>query len=238
MSRPVRTLLAAIVVAALIVAGVAIVVPLFARPVIAAAVQSASPFRDHALDIEIDCNVFGLLTGTVDRIRVRGANLERGDVTIGALDVTLTDAATSGRTFGSVAGTLALIEVPVDGASALTIDEVRLAGSSSDMKAVATLDHAAAIRLIEAAFAEGGIDVSGVELGTGTVAFQVFGTRAEVPLGVEDGAIVVVDPFGTGSLEVVRAGESDGWRFTGVVVTPGGLTIDASLDVERLLASS
>jgi hypothetical protein len=238
MSRPVRTLLAAVLLAALIVAGVAIVVPLIARPVIVAAVQSTSPFGPQPLDIEVDCNVFGLLTGTVDRIRVRGANLQRGDVKVGALDVTLTDAATSGHAFESVDGTLALIQVPIDDATALTIDEVRIARSSLDMTAVATLDRASKILLIDVAFAEGGIDVSGIELGAGTVAFQVFGTRAEVPLGVEDGAIVVVDPFGTGSLEVVRPGENDGWRFTGVVVTPGGLTVDASLDVERLLASS
>ena len=238
MSRPVRTLLAAVLLAAVIVAGVAIVVPLVARPVIVAAVQSASPFGDQPLDIEVDCNVFGLLTGTVDRIRVRGANLARGGVTVGALDVTLTDASTSGRAFGAVDGTLALIQVPIDDATALTIDEVRLARSSADMTAVATLDRAAAILLIEFAFAQGGVDVSGIELGAGTVAFQVFGTRAQVPLGVEDGAIVVVDPFGTGSLEVVRPGENDGRRFTGVVVAPGGLTIDASLDLEKLLGTS
>jgi hypothetical protein len=59
----------------------------------------------------------------------------------------------------------------------------------------------------------------------------------EVPIGVEDGAIVVIDPFGTGSLELVKPSETDAWRFTGVVVTPSGMTIDASLDVERLLAS-
>ncbi|HEX2626475.1 MAG TPA: hypothetical protein VHL56_06180, partial [Candidatus Limnocylindrales bacterium] len=79
MSRLVRTLLAAILVAALIVTGAAIVVPIIARPMIAAAVQDASPFGDQHLDIDVDCNVFGLLQGTVDRIHVRGSDLTRGN---------------------------------------------------------------------------------------------------------------------------------------------------------------
>jgi hypothetical protein len=235
MSRPVRILLAAILLAALIVGAVAIVVPLIARPMIVAAVQGASPFQSGPLDVEVDCNVFGLLTGTVDRIHVRGANLRRGDATIEALDITLTDVATSGRRFRTVDGTLASTRVTLAGGSGLTIDQVRLARSSSNMTAVATLDVAAAARLIEAAFAEAGVDVSGVELGAGTVAFQIFGTRAEVPIGVEDGAIVLIDPFGTGPFEIVTPGENDGWRFTGVVVSGAGMTIDAALDVERLL---
>ena len=237
MSRPVRTLLAAILLAALIVTGVAIAVPLIARPMIVAAVQGASPFGATPLDIEVDCNVFGLLTGTVDRIHIRGADLKRGDVTVGALDVRLTDVATSGHAFAKAEGTLALIQVPTDEASAFTIDDVALDGSSTNLSAEATLDRAAAVHLIESSFADAGVDVSGIELGSGTVAFEAFGARVEVPVGVEEGAIVVVDPFGTGPLEVVRPGENDGWRFNGVVLTPNGMTIDASLDVERLLAA-
>ena len=237
MSRPVRTLLASILLAALIVTGVAIVVPLIARPIIAAAVQTESPFGDQHLDIEVDCNVFGLLSGTVDRIRVRGTDLKHGDTQIGAVDVTLTDVATSGHAFRDSAGAVAGIEAPTDDGAGLSIDQVTVDGSSADLAAVATLDRAAAVRLVEIAFDEGGVDVSGVELGAGTVAFEVFGARAEVPIGVEDGAIVLVDPFGTGSFEIVTAGANDGWRFTGVVVTPNGLTIDATLDVEKLLAA-
>src|SRR6185369_9855719 len=97
MSRPVRTLLAAIVLAALIVTGVAIVAPLIARPIIVAAIQGESPFGDQHLDIDVDCNVFGLLQGSIDRVHVHGTNLKRGDVTIGALDISLTDVATSGH---------------------------------------------------------------------------------------------------------------------------------------------
>lgn len=233
-----RTLLAAILLAALIVAGVAIVVPLVARPVIASAVLGASPFGDQPLQVEVDCNAFGLLTGTVDRIHVRGTDLERGEATIAALDVTLTDVAIGGNAFDAVIGTLATITLPIDAGSALTIDEVRLTGSSAEATASASFDRAAAIRLIEWAFADAGVQVSGVELGTSTVAFEVFGTRAEVPIGVDEGAVVLVDPFGTGAFEVITVAPDDAWRFTGVAVTPAGLTIDANVDVARLLASS
>lgn len=236
MSRPVRTLLAAIVLAALIVAGVAIAVPLIARPIIVAAVQDASPFGDQPLDVEVDCNVFGLLFGTVDRIHMAGTELRRGDATIGAFDVTMVDVATSGAAFRHVAGTVAAIDIPLDDGTALTVDQVSLDGPSADTTAIATLDHAAAIQLIESALADGGVDAGDVELGSGTVAFQVFGTRAEVPIGVENGAIVLVNPFGTGSYAVVTPAAGDPWRFTGVSVTPGGMTIDASVDAGRLLA--
>jgi hypothetical protein len=232
-----RTLLAAIVLAALIVTGVAAIVPLIARPIVVAAVQAASPFGSQRLDIDVDLNVFGLLRGTIDRIHVRGTSLKRGDVTIAAMDVTLTDVATSGHEFRGATGTLATIQVPTNDTSSLTIDEVKLAGPSSALIATASLDRAAATHLVTAAFADGGIEVGAIELGAGTITFQAFGARVEVPIGVEDGAIVVVDPFGTGSFELVTPGADDGWRFTGVAVAPGGLTIDASLDVEKLLAA-
>jgi hypothetical protein len=232
-----RTFLAAIILAALIVTGVAAIVPLIARPIVVAAVQAASPFGSKPLDIDVDLNVFSLLRGTIDRIHVRGTSLQHGDVTIGAMDLTLKDVATSGHAFGGATGTLATIQVPTDDASSLTIDEVKLAGPSSALTATATLDRAAAAHLVTAAFADSGVEVGGIELGAGTIAFQAFGARVEVPIGVEGGAIVVVDPFGTGSFELVTPGADDGWRFTGVAVTPGGLTLDASLEVEKLLAA-
>jgi hypothetical protein len=236
MSRPVRTFVAAILLAALIVAGIAIAVPLIARPIVISTVQAASPFGDAPLDVDVDLNVFGLVTGTVDRIHVRGSDVQRGDVTIGALDVSATDVATSGRSFRDIAGTLASMSFPLDDGTSLAIDDVSLDGPSDAMAAVATLGHEAAAQLIVAAFADSGVEVSGVDLGAGTVAFEAFGARVEVPIGVEDGAIVVIDPFGTGSLEVIRPGEEDPWGFTGVAVTPGGLTIDAIVDAGRLLA--
>jgi len=243
MSLPVRTILAAIVLAALIVTGVAIVVPLIARPMIVAAVQSASPFGDQHLDIDVDCNVFGLLRGKVDRIHVHGTDLRRGStfpgsVTIGALDLTLTDVATSGHSFGNATGTLAALDVPLDDGSTVTIDQVTLAGPSDKLGAVGTLGQRAATRLIESAFAEGGVDVTGVELGSGTIAFEIFGARAEVPIGVTSGSVVVVDPFGQGDFELITPGQNDGWRFTGAGVTPNGMTVEANLDVEKLLSAS
>ena len=233
-----RTFVGAVVVAAIIVAVVAIVVPLIARPVVVAAVRGGSPFGDAPLDVDVDLNVFGLLAGTVDRVHVRGTDLHRGDATVGALDITFLDVATSGRAFRDMAGSAAAISFPIEAGGSLALDTVTVAGSSSSATAVATMDHAAAVRLVESAFADAGVEVSGVELGNGTVVFQVLGVRAEVPIGVEDGAIVLVNPFGTGSFEVVTPKPDDAWQLTGVVVTPGGMTIDATLDVERLLAAS
>ena len=241
MSRPVRTIVAAILLAALIVTGVAIVVPLIARPMIVAAVQSESPFGGEHLQIDVDCNVFGLLQGSIDRIHVHGTDLARGNasggnVVVGAVDVTLTDVATSGHAFRGISGTLASIDVPSQDGGNFTVDQVTLDGSSSNLSAVASLGRLAAVHLIEAAFADGGVDVSGVELGSGTVGFEVFGAKAQAPVGVENGALVLVDPFGQGSFEILAPSDKDGWRFTGAGITPDGMSIQATLDVEKLLA--
>ena len=241
MSRPVRTIVAAILLAALIVTGVAIVVPLIARPMIVAAVESEAPFGGDHLQVDVDCNVFGLLQGSIDRIHVHGTDLARsdasgGNVVIGAVDVTLTDVATSGHAFRGISGTLASIDVPTDDGATFTIDQVKLDGSSSNLSAVAALGRRAAVRLIEAAFADGGVDVSGVELGNGTVGFEVFGAKAQAPVGAENGALVLVDPFGQGSFEILAPSDKDGWRFTGAGITPDGMSIQATLDLEKLLA--
>lgn len=232
-----RTLVAAILVATLIVVGVAIGVPVIARPIIVAAVQSASPFGDQPLQVDVDCNVFALLRGTVDRIRIRGTDLKRGDVTVGAVDVTLTGVATSGHAFAGATGTIASISV-ADVQLDAVVDDVQLSGTSADLSAVATLDRKAGILLIERALADAGGTASGIDLGAGSIGLNVLGIRTSVVMGVVDGAIVLVDPFGQGDFEVLRPSPQDGWTFTGIVVRQDGLTIDAKLDVEKVLASS
>jgi hypothetical protein len=235
MSRPVRTLLAAVVLAALIVTGVAIVIPVIVRPMVIDAVRAALPFGDEPLDIDIDLNVFGLIQGTVDRIHVHGTDLASGDVQIGALDATATDVTTTGHAFRAVDATVSTVAVPTVDGDPITVREITLHGSGSSVAATARLDAGATVQLIIASFADAGVDVGGVELGDGIVSFDIFGQRAGVPIGVEDGAIVLVNPFGTGSFELVTPSADDPWRFTGVAVTPAGLEIDAEVDAARLL---
>jgi hypothetical protein len=238
MSRPVRTLLAAILLAALIVTGVAIAVPLIARPMIVAAVQAQSPFGDQHLDIDVECNVFSLLLGTVDRIHVRGTGLRRGDALIGAVDVTATDVSTSGGSFQGSSGKIAAVRIRLDDATELTIDSLRLSGPSSDLSGVVELDAGETQRLIQFAFDDGGVDVSGIELSDGLVGFEIFGTRTRVAIGVEDGAFVLVDPFGQGNFAIVGPHPGDGWEITNAGVSPVGLRLDVSIDGAKLLSSS
>jgi len=235
MSRPVRILLAAVALAALIVTGVAILVPVMVRPMVVDAVRAALPFGDQPLDVEVDFNVFGLLQGRIDRIHLHGTDLASGDVRIGALDATATGVATTGRSFQAVDGTLAGVDVPAIDGGTISIQEISLRGASGEATATARLGATATIAFVESAFADAGFDGGRIELGNGTVSFDIFGQRATVAVGVEDGAVVLVDPFGTGSFELLGPSFDDPWRFTGAGVTPDGLEIDATVDAGRLL---
>jgi hypothetical protein len=220
------------------VAGVALLVPVLVRPMVIDGIRAALPFGDEPLEIDVDLNVFGLIQGSIDRIHLHGTDLASGDVRIGALDATATDVGVSGHGFSAVDGELATVAVPMLDGGSITIRAIELSGASTDLRATGHLDSTAAIQLVEASFADAGVEVGGVELGSGAVAFDIFGQRASVPIGVEDGALVLVNPFGTGSFELVAPSADDPWRFTGAAVTPDGLTIEATVDATRLLGGA
>jgi len=235
MSRPVRIVLAAVALAALIVTGVAIIVPVVARPMVVDAVRAALPFGDQSLDVEVEFSVFGLLRGTIDRIHIHGTDLASGDVRIGALDATATGVATTGRSFLSIEGTMTTVDVPTIDGTTISIQEITVGGTGGETTATAHLNAPATIEFVQSAFADAGFDGGRIEIGSGTVSFDIFGQRAQVAVGVEDGAIVLVNPFGTGSFELLAPTVDDPWSFTSAEVTPAGLTVEATVDVGRLL---
>ena len=225
----VLVLLAALVVAALVI------VPIVARPIVEDAVRAALPFEDQPLDIEVDLNPVSLLAGTIDRIHVTGTALEAEGAIIGDLDMTVTDVSTSARTFRTVSGRLANVELPFVQASTLVITSIELDGPFGDVDAVALLDVRASLALIGNAFADAGIAVEQLELIDGGAAFAVLGQRVQVQVAVDQGALVLADVGGGGPLTIVEPGPDDPWRLTGVRAGPSGFEIDVALEAEDVL---
>ena len=234
MSRPMRGFLGFVLllVVALVVAAL-VLVPMVVRPMVVDAVREASPFGDAPLEVEVDVNPVTLLLGSIDRIRIAGADLQAEGADIANLDVTITDASTSTHEFRALSGRLQGVSLPFVQTSTLVIDTVELSGTSGDVEAVARLDLRAALALIGNAFADAGIAVDSLELTDGGSAMGLFDQRAVVPIGADAGARVIPDGAG-GELVIVAPGPDDRWRITGVAVTPGEMEVHVSLDPEGL----
>jgi len=148
--------------------------------------------------------------------------------------MTVTDVSTTDHRFRTASGRLRDVELPFVQSSTLTIDSIELDGPFGDVAAVAMLDIRGSLAIIGNAFADAGLAIEGLELIDGGVAFSVLDQRVEVPLAVDEGALVLPDVLG-GPLVVVEPGPDDPWRLTGVRVTPSGFEIDVQLEPEGVL---
>ena len=222
-------LLAALAVAALVI------VPIVARPMVADAVRVALPFEDQPVDVEVDLNPVGLLLGSIDRIHVTGSGLEAEGARIGEMDMTVTDVSTTTRRFRTASGHLRGVELPFLQSQTIVITAIDLDGPYGDVDAVANLDVRASLALVGNAFADAGVAVEEVELIDGGVALTLFGQRVEVPIGVDQGALVLPDVAGSGQVVIAEPGPDDPWRLTGVRVTRSGFAIDVALEPEDVL---
>ena len=103
--------------------------------------------------------------------------------------------------------------------------------------AEATMERAAALAFIQHQFDAQGVAVSDLQLIAGGVSLLIFGQRVELPIGAQDGALVIPDMLGAGSLELLTPLPDDPWRVTGATITANGMVIDATVDAGRLLGS-
>jgi hypothetical protein len=222
-------------VAVLVVLLAAFAVPAVVSPMVASAVRAASPFGDHQLDVQVKVDALGLIRGFVSEIRVSGTNLERDGSTIESLDVTVHTVGIGDHAFQETSGGLDGVSIlDVDGAL-IGVDRIALSGPSTGVTATATMDRAAALAFIEHAFATQGVAVSGVELASDGLVIVVFDQRVEVPVGVEDGALVIPDLLGAGPLALLSPQPDDQWRLSSATISPNGLVIVASVNAEALL---
>jgi hypothetical protein len=239
MARPVRSILGFVTLVLALVAILAFVaVPLVIKPIVADAVRASSPFDDQELGVEVELNAVGLVLGGIDQIHVTGSDLDADGPIIGSLDLTVTGVSTSDHSFRGVSGSLSTVQVEGFDGSPITIERIDLSGPSGRVEADAHLDARAAIGLVGSAFADAGVPVEGIELADGAVAITFLGQRVELPLAVDQGALVLPDVLGTGELVLLQPQPDDPWTLSGVSVTATGMTIVATFDADRLLVSN
>ena len=224
-------------IATLVAVMAAFAVPALVSPLVVSAVRSASPFGDQPLDVEVDVDAISLARGFVREIRISGADLASDGVLVGLLDVTLQGVSIGDHGFVDAGGSLEAVDVGLPDGSSIRVSSVALSGPSTAVTALASLDPAEAARLIEAALADAGLQLDAVTLVDGGFALNVFGQRAEVGLVVIDGALVVPSLLGLSSVPVLQPQPGDAWRVIKVSVDPGGLQIEARVDVARLIAT-
>lgn len=231
-----RSLIGFLALLVVLLVAAAIAVPAIVKPMVVSAVRTGSPFAGQALDVQVDLDAVDLLRGVIGEIHVTGSHLERGGVTIAHLDVTATDVRIGDHPVASIEGSLVGVDVLLDDGATLRMSSIGVTGPSNELEAVAHLDAGQATAFVQHAFDEEGVSVGEIQLADGGVSFVVFEQRVTVPLGVEDGALVIPDLLGAGPLEVLAPIEGDPWRIVGVSVTPGGLDLTAVADVAGLLA--
>ncbi len=222
-------------VAVLVVLLAAFAVPAVIGPVVATAVRAASPFGDQPLDVEVDVDAIGFIRGFVRQIHVTGTGLERDGVTIKSLDVTVEAVGIGDHAFTEALGGLRGVGIPTFDGSVISADRITLSGPSTALVAEATLDREAALAFVQHQFDVQGIAISGLELTSGGISVVIFEQRVPLQIGVQDGALVIVDVLGGGPLELLAPFPEDPWRITGATVTASGIVIDASVDAGKFL---
>jgi hypothetical protein len=237
MAALVRSLLGFLVATAIVIAVLAVtVVPVVARPLVAAAVRDALPFGDQPVEIEVDVDPLGLLTGSVASVRVRGSGLEARGARIDRLDVTFGQISIFDRSFAAVHGGLEGVTLPLDGGASARLASVTLSGTSAQVDALASLDSASAAAIVRSALADQGIGVAKVSLVDSGIEVEIAGLTVSAPLAIDSGRLVVVPVGGLPRVVLIGPGESSGWHLTTVTVRPNEMRIEAALDPARVLA--
>ena len=233
-----RSLLGFLVFIAAVVALVmAFAVPPLVAPMVEAAVREASPFGDQPIDVEVDVDAIGLIRGFVSEIRISGEDLEKDDVRLGKVDLTVRGVRIDDTSFAGIDGGMSVVSVPFFGFDPLVVSRIELSGASDELAATASLDHDTALAFITRSFADQGVVASGFELIDGGVSVVIFEQRVDLAIGVADGAMVIMDVLGTGPLELLAPFPEDPWRLASVTASFAGLEIVAAVDAGALLAA-
>jgi hypothetical protein len=210
--------------------------PIVARPLVADAVRSLSPFGGAPLEVDADVDTLGLLEGRIDSIHVAGADLTAGRVSIGKLDVTATGVGIGDHSFSSITGSLEAVSIGRQDRVELQASRVQLSGPSDAVDATATIDRDVALGIVRGAIQDAGLPAGDIALIDGGVRLTVLGQRTDVALGVVDGAVAIAGSIaGGGSIVVFGPDPGDPWRITGVSASPSGLEVHAVLDLGSFL---
>jgi hypothetical protein len=206
-----------------------------ARPVLEALVRDALPFESETASVRVDVGP-SLIGGEVDVVTVTGRDLERGDGSIGTLELTVRGFSIVSRTFEASTGRMADVRIRFEDGIATSIGLVEFSGPSDAVAATATLDAVATEGLIRSKLAEQGIVPERVRLGDGAVDVTAGGLTVAAALESRDGGLYFVPEQLVPEIVLWAPKASDPWRITDAGVSEGGLEIEATVNVTALLA--
>jgi hypothetical protein len=224
-------------VAVLVGIGAALLVPPLVGPMVVSAVRNASPFGTQSMDVQADVDAIGLIRGFVREIHVSGKGLDRDGATIETLDVRAHGVGIGDHAFAESSGGLEGVSIPTDDGSVIRIDRISLSGPSTALLAKARLERASALAFVQHALDAQGVAVSDLQLTNGGISLVIFEQRVELQVGVQDGALMILDMLGGGPLELLTPFPNDPWRLTAATVTTAGMDIEAVVDVAALLSA-
>jgi hypothetical protein len=210
--------------------------PVVARPLVADVVRSALPFDGGDLVVAVDADGFDLLTGHVRAIRVSGVDLASGDVTIGSLDLTARRVGLLSRDVADLTGSIEDLTIGLEGGGSVTVASVDLAGSTSNVAAIANLVPAEAQSLVATALADAGLAVEGIVLTDDGLELELLGQRITVSPTVVDGAVALPSIMAGDAVPILAPADGDPWRITAITTSSAGLLVEATIDVAGYLA--
>lgn len=220
--------------AALIALLVLVVIPVVARPIISGLVRDAGVLGD---DVDVDVDLFGpsIFRGRAPAVRIQADGVEVPHAVIGRVDVTLTDASATDRTFESISGTLQDISVTGPGGVAMMVDSIDLEGPAEATRATGRMDRSRSEALVREIAGQAGLVVDGVTLNDGSLDIKRDGqvTRAELRVA---GDALILDTADADPLVLLAPAPSESWRFSDVRITEAGLTVDLTVNARELTA--
>lgn len=177
-----------------------------------------------------------LLALHADRVRVRATNATFRGMTIGALDLALTDVDVLARTARGVDGTLRRVVVDVPGGAPVRLDTITLGGTGDEVTASSVVSGAEAETLVSDAIERKlGTRPTSVTLSAPDLITVKLGTTITGHLAVSPGGDLVArgaEGLGAGAGVVLVSAADLPVRLTRVRVTSAGdLRLDGILEV-------
>lgn len=211
-----------------------LVVPLVVGPILTSMVRQAGLEGD---DVTVSVDLLGpaILSGRAEGLRVRATDVRVPRAVIDSLDVTLHGVSIFDRSFRTVRGTLAGLEVQGPEGEPVHVASVDLDGPADAALARGRLDAPEAERLIRRAIEDAGVTVDDVWLRDDSVRVSLGDNWAEGRLRVAGGSLVLENDL-TEPLLLLTPAPSEPWRLDAVRVEPTALTLDLILDTRSFWA--
>jgi hypothetical protein len=191
--------------------------------------------RSSTLDVTVAALDPTLLLGRSRQVRLVATDVDASPARIGRMDIAVGDASYLDRSFETVDGELADVEVDVRGDTA-HIASIRVDGPADAATALATLTPTQTEQLVRMAAQRVGVSIDSVLVTDSGVIVQIAGIDAQARLAVQGGALLL-DPGVGVAVVLLQPAPSDPWTIEEAWITADGLNVRGTVDMRRLAAS-